>query len=413
MKPVRLVGNGHAEGSLGRRAGLNGASLESLNSLLECLAEGAVVSGEDGVILLVNSALERMFGYDAGELLGSGVDTLVPGSLRSAHAEHRRRYAARPERRPMGSGREFIAVRKDGAEVPVEVSLSPVPVAGPGVVMALVCDISERKRAERERERLLAERAYLTQRLLQAQEEERRRLTYEIHDGPVQQMAAARMHLQSGELKLSSEGSRQAFADLRAAKHELASAVRELRRILANLRPPNLDDFGLAGALRQYLKEVGRRSHLDLEFHCDAEALRLQPADEIALFRIAQEAITNAERHSGSGRLRVRLALTGRSLILEIKDWGTGFAPEPPRTAADDNGFGLRGIRERAGLIGADLRIKSSKKAGTTIAVELALPEANPGLGWPLAEGGSKDDHVPGNHRRHGILLPSDPGPDC
>lgn len=117
-------------------------------TILEAAAEGIVMVGQDGRITLVNAKLEEMFGYRREELLGQTIEVLLPDRLRQVHGEHRTGYFSQPRKRPMGRGLDLVGRRKDGTEFPIEVSLSYVDSAGGVVAMALVTDITERKRAE-------------------------------------------------------------------------------------------------------------------------------------------------------------------------------------------------------------------------------------------------------------------------
>jgi len=119
-------------------------------NLLESLANGVVVAEPAGTIIYSNSFLERMFGYERGELLGQSVEALISAELRELHVRHRTHYNTSPERRLMGAGRDLLACRKDGSAFPVEVGLSPVQTTDGMRIVAIVTDITERKRAERQ-----------------------------------------------------------------------------------------------------------------------------------------------------------------------------------------------------------------------------------------------------------------------
>ncbi len=124
-------------------------------TLLEAAPDAMIITDHEGRILLVNRQAEVLFGYDRQELVGQSVETLIPRRFRASHVAHRGLYAAAPRTRPMGAGLELYGLRKDGSEFPVEVSLSPVATDNGTVVIAAVRDVSERKRAEAEREELL------------------------------------------------------------------------------------------------------------------------------------------------------------------------------------------------------------------------------------------------------------------
>lgn len=234
-----------------------------------------------------------------------------------------------------------------------------------------------------ERERRLAD---LIGQLFTAQEEERRRVAYEVHDGLAQVAAAAHQHLQ-GFARFHPPDSEDGRALLSQALELVQRTVGEARRVIANLRPTALDDFGLGTALRietDRLREEGYR--IDYESNLDEDE-RLPVAVETALFRIAQEALTNVRRHAGSPRVHVTLdRLEGRAR-LGIRDWGRGFDPAAPRVG-DGPGerVGLNSMQERVALLGGSFLVKSRPGLGALVTVEVPLPAEEPdnGEGSPM-----------------------------
>ena len=229
-----------------------------------------------------------------------------------------------------------------------------------------------------ERERRLAD---LIGQLFNAQEEERRRVAYEVHDGLAQMAAAAHQHLQ-GFARFHPPESEDGRALLSQALDLVQRTVGEARRVIANLRPTALDDFGLGTALRietDRLRAEGYR--VDYESNLDEEE-RLPVAVETALFRIGQEALTNVRRHAGSPRVHVTLdRLEGRAR-LGVRDWGRGFDPASPRIG-DGPGerVGLNSMQERVALLGGSFQVESRPGLGTLVTVEVPLPAEGPDNG--------------------------------
>lgn len=229
-----------------------------------------------------------------------------------------------------------------------------------------------------ERERRLAD---LIGQLFTAQEEERRRVAYEVHDGLAQVAAAAHQHLQ-GFARFHPPDSEDGQALLSQALELVQRTVGEARRVIANLRPTALDDFGLGTALRietDRLREEGYR--IDYESNLDEDE-RLPVAVETALFRIAQEALTNVRRHAGSPRVHVTLDRLESRACLSIRDWGRGFDPAAPRVG-DGPGerVGLNSMQERVALLGGSFLVKSRPGLGTLVTVEVPLPAEEPDNG--------------------------------
>jgi signal transduction histidine kinase len=221
-----------------------------------------------------------------------------------------------------------------------------------------------------ERERQLQS---LVGRLLVAQEEERRRVAYDIHDGVAQVAAGAYQHLQAFASAYRPR-SPEARGELERSLALARRTVGDARRVIADLRPTALDDFGLATALR-----------LEVEALCAdgwqatyQEALgaeRLPPAVETALFRVTQEALTNVRKHAGTTRVHVALRRQGRSVRLEVQDWGRGFGPAVGRAGAGPGErVGMSGMQERVALLGGRCQVRSRPGAGTRVAAEVPLP---------------------------------------
>ncbi len=234
-----------------------------------------------------------------------------------------------------------------------------------------------------ERERRLAD---LIGQLFTAQEEERRRVAYEVHDGLAQVAAAAHQHLQ-GFARFYPPGSEDGRALLSQALELVQRTVGEARRVIANLRPTALDDFGLGTALRieaDRLRAEGYR--IDYENNL-GEDERLPVAVETALFRITQEALTNVRRHANTRRVRVTLDRLRGRVHLNIRDWGRGFDPEVPRVG-DGPGerVGLNSMQERVALLGGSFLVQSRPGGGVLVTVEVPLSPEDPDReGDPIA----------------------------
>lgn len=252
---------------------------------------------------------------------------------------------------------------------------------GNRVFVAAIRDISERRESETVLRSLNValearseERQALVQRMLTVQEEERRTISYEIHDGPVQEIAAARMFLEAHLVTVSAEESAESSYLARAIE-QLDSGLRGTRRIMAGLRPALLDDLGLGNALPELLRELTADSGIQLEVDTSGLSGELSPSIEITLFRVAQEATGNALRHSGTDRIAVRLFSEQAEVCLEVKDWGGGFIPSEVSGPSAGEHFGLAGMRERAELLGGSFDVISTLGEGTVVAVRIPLSQ--------------------------------------
>lgn len=237
------------------------------------------------------------------------------------------------------------------------------------------------RRATAESERLFGqliagERRFrgLARAVWQVQEEERRRLARELHDGIGQTLTAVKNQLALLTARAAAEAPGLA-AELGAAFAATDQALQETRELSRLLRPPILDDLGLEPALRWLRRTLGERAGLTVELAVENldEATRLAPDLETLVFRVAQEALTNVVRHAGVDTARLTVRRSDERLRLEVADCGRGFEPAE---AASRDGIGLRGMRDRVELFGGRLDVRSAPGRGTTVAVELPLAEA-------------------------------------
>lgn len=229
-------------------------------------------------------------------------------------------------------------------------------------------DITERKKTEEVVHKANRQLRILSRRRIQEQEEERRRLSRELHDQIGQSLTAAKINVDA----LRSATSPALVGRLDETAAILDQLLGQVRQISLDLRPPMLDDLGLVPALRSFVDEQGRRASVAVRFSAENIPEKLDPEIQITCFRIAQEAITNAVRHAKATQLDIALRCTrGKTLRLLARDNGIGFDAHPTQAQAVD--LGLVGIRERAALVGGRAKIISSPRKGTTIDVSLPL----------------------------------------
>src|ERR671920_466122 len=226
---------------------------------------------------------------------------------------------------------------------------------------------NQEKLAERERE--LHE---LVGRLIVAQEEERHRVAYEIHDGFTQMAAAAYRHLALFAERRPQE-SAQDQQELEDAVALVRRTVEEGRFFIANLRPTPLDDFGLATAIRMQIEEL-QTEGFEASYEDTLGEERLPGPLETAFFRVAQEALTNVRKHAHTQRVRVSLGLSDGSVRLEVSDWGRGFTPaEIKQGAGPGERVGLSSMRERIALLGGSFEVLTEPGNGTSVVAEVPL----------------------------------------
>ncbi|MED4863273.1 two-component sensor histidine kinase DegS [Bacillus subtilis] len=212
-------------------------------------------------------------------------------------------------------------------------------------------------------------------RIIEAQEEERKRVSREIHDGPAQMLANVMMRSELIERIFRDRGAEDGFQEIKNLRQNVRNALYEVRRIIYDLRPMALDDLGLIPTLRKYLYTTEEyNGKVKIHFQCigETEDQRLAPQFEVALFRLAQEAVSNALKHSESEEITVKVEITKDFVILMIKDNGKGFDLKEAKEKKNKS-FGLLGTKERVDLLEGTMTIDSKIGLGTFIMIKVPL----------------------------------------
>lgn len=205
-------------------------------------------------------------------------------------------------------------------------------------------------------------------RIIEAQEEERKRLSREIHDGPAQMMANVLLRSDLIERTYREKGAEQAFREISSLKEMVRHALTEVRRIIYDLRPMALDDLGLIPTLRKYLDTTGDYNPgIILTFESNGTERRLPSSYETSIFRLVQEAISNAVRHGKATAIEVKLEWLKEHVSIIVSDNGTGF----DQSIVKNQSFGLIGMKERIELIKGDFIINSSLGEGTILMFQI------------------------------------------
>jgi PAS domain S-box-containing protein len=380
-------------------------SEEWLRSIFEASRDGILVEDAERIVY-INKSYTQLFGYDSPEdLTGRHVSTVIsPEDVeRMLEFGSRRKRGEQP-----ASVYEFKGKRKDGTLIDVEASVSTSVVAGRVYITTMVRDIAERKQAEeslrqahdelekrvsertvelaktnqtlqaeiRERTRMSEARKQLLQQIVTAQEDERRRISRELHDQMGQHLTAILLLVNS--LKLSPQletETNSRFEQLEEVAHQIS---REVDTLAWELRPTVLDDLGLQAALGNYVEKWSKRSGVSVDFHSIGLAdRRLPPQIETAIYRIAQEALTNIIKHAQATNVGVILDRRDNQVSVIIEDNGCGFDVEAMLTApTEERRMGVLGMQERTLLVGGTLNIESTPGVGTTIFVRIPLEQA-------------------------------------
>lgn len=337
-------------------------------SLFDNAAMGMLVVSVEGSVLDANPAAAKIFGYDSAEaLVASGKSIGQSIEVDPAEGE---RLLGRLRLGRIIKNHELAARRGDGAPVWVSVSARPVfnEEGRLASVEAMVADVTARRQAQ-------VEILNLNRELLKIQENERQRIARDLHDDVAQDLSSVKIGcsaLLAAHPELTGEAA--GLGEL------LQAALAKVRDLSHALRPPNLDQFGLARSLYLYCRDFEESSGIRVDFQAAGmERLDLGFEVGIHVYRIVQEALGNIRKHAAASEARVRLVAAHPCVILRISDNGRGFDEARPRQAALEKRMGLLSLRERARLLGGAFAIQSKPGEGTRIIVEFPCKETGNG----------------------------------
>lgn len=205
--------------------------------------------------------------------------------------------------------------------------------------------------------------------IIEAQEEERRRLSREIHDGPAQMLANILLRSEIIERTLNEQSVDDAISEIYNVRKMVRSSLYEVRKIIYDLRPMALDDLGLIPTIRKYIANLSDFHDLEIDFTVIGEERRLDPKYEVALFRLMQESVQNAIKHADPMLIQVKLQIQKEYIVMVIKDDGSGFKVG----AEKENSFGIVGMKERVDMLGGEIEIKSTLNVGTTVMIRVPI----------------------------------------
>jgi two-component system sensor kinase FixL len=317
-------------------------------AVLGTTVDGIITIDAEGTVESFNSAAEDIFGYDAEEVIGENVKMLMPSPYREEHDEYLRSYHETGRKQIIGVGREVRGQRKDGSTFPMDLAVSEVELGDRLLFTGIVRDISERRRLEKE--------------ILNVSEEERRRIGQDLHDGLGQMLTGIGLLSQDLARQLEEEGHERA-EDMTEITEHIKEADQYARDLSHGLIPVDVEANGLTEALRRLSQNAERLFNVDCSFREVETVLIHNNTVATHLYRIAQEAVSNAVRHGEADDIKIILASGEEQVRLQVRDDGVGFDEE----STDGSGMGVHIMNYRARIIGATLEISSELGDGTVV----------------------------------------------
>jgi len=334
--------------------------IERMSSIFPLMVErapiGILLVDDKGMIVHMNPKGQNIFGYSLEELVGKPMEMLLPDRVRKIHVQHRSGFMDAPKARSMGEGRYLFGLHKEGHEVPVEIGLVPLMTPQGMMVLATVLDITA-----------VAEKKQLEQDLLHAIEIEQKRIGQDLHDSLGQQLLAVSFLVNVLKKKLAA-GTPPEASEAAHIEDLLGEAKLNVRRLSRGLYAGDLESRGLGACLKEMTIHMQELGSIACAFEGDAALILTNRSQSENLFRMAQEALNNAVRHSLAKKVTISLQKEGTKLTLTIRDNGVGFAP-----SAMNKGLGLRSMRYRANAIGGTFDVGPHPEGGTLVRCSVAI----------------------------------------
>jgi PAS domain S-box-containing protein len=325
-------------------------------------------------IVIFNAAAELMFGYRAKSALAMTLSQLIPQALRAGHHAHVKTFAQSGDTaRKMGSKLVLKGLRANGEEFPLDASISRANSDGKLYMTVILRDLTLQVRAQSELDRARAELRELSIASQTAREEEKSRISRELHDELGQNLTALKMDLSWLEAHTSNDVVARAVR-IRAMQGVLDSTVVATRRIAADLRPMMLDDLGLKAALEWLTQDFSRRTSVPCALAVDDDLVDLDTSVQSALYRAVQECLTNITRHAQATQVKIEIRLSQAGVQLQVHDDGVGMDEQ---ARGKRGSFGLIGMRERIYILGGKVAIESELGLGTHVTIDLPRAPSN------------------------------------
>jgi two-component system, LuxR family, sensor kinase FixL len=323
-------------------------------SIVETTVDAIITINDRGLIRTFNRAAEKLFQYKASEVMGKNVIILMPEPYKSEHDDYIHNYLSTGHRKIIGIGREVNGKRKDGSTFPMYLAVSEVRLKNQRIFTGIIRDISEQRRLEQE--------------ILRISEHERRRIGQDLHDGLGQMLTGIGLITKNIAKNLNNEEH-----PLAGQAEEITTLIREAdqyaRELARGLVPVEMDNEGLPASLERLTSHAEKLFGIKCSFNAKGKFHLDDPTHVTHLYRIAQEAVSNAVKHGDASDVSIHLVTSKPHIRLMVEDNGSGFSDNWD----EKGGLGVRIMQFRAGLIGANLEVSDSKKGGARVTCTIPI----------------------------------------
>lgn len=323
-----------------------------VRAILNTTVDAIITIDERGFIRSFNDAAEKLFLFDASDVIGKNVSMLMPQPYKREHDGYINNYHKTGERKIIGIGREVTGQRRDGTMFPMYLAVSEVNANDEKLFTGIVRDITEQRRLEQE--------------VLRISEHERRRIGQDLHDGLGQMLTGISLINKSIASTLKDQNH-----SLAEESEGITKLIREAdeyaRNLSRTLIPVELESNGLKAAIQRMADNAEKLFNIKCILSDFVDISFDDPTSLSHLYRIIQEATSNAVKHGNASKVAIKMEADKDKLILSIEDDGTGFSPEWEK----EKGLGVRIMQFRSNLIGANLRIQESEYGGAAIIITL------------------------------------------
>jgi two-component system sensor kinase FixL len=342
---------------------------EQLQAIWNSAFDAIITIDSQGLIETANQAAEKIFGYTSAEMLGQNVKMLMPSPFREEYDGDLQRYRETGRARILNIPRELVARRKDGSTFPIDLSMTQVDHSEH--FTGIIRDSSERKELQKH--------------VLEIAAEEQRRIGRELHDGTGQELTglslvagtlldlvtAVPMKESEGQVvrQLDEAGFNRICDIVQKLNRKVSEASRHVHQLSYGIMPVQIDAEGLQSALEELAASTNTPPTVSCRFDCPLPVMAANNTTATHLYRIAQEAVNNALRHSQADQICISLRQNNDQIVLEVSDNGVGIDAADGGVAANrkDRGMGLRTMQYRAGMIGGTLHIERRETGGTLV----------------------------------------------